>query len=165
MSHKEVIIGAGCFWGVEALFMKLEGVISTTSGYCGGSLEDPTYEDICKGNTGHAEVVKVEFDDEIVKLKDVLFYFFRLHDPTTVNSQGVDIGEQYRSIIFYSNDEEKNIALDLIKELNEKHFEGKIVTQVEPSSTFYPAEDYHQKYYMKKYEGGNGPICHFLRVL
>lgn len=157
-------LGAGCFWGVEALLKGLEGVISATSGYCGGNTADPTYEDICSGKTGHAEVVQVLFDTASLSYKDLLFYFFRLHDPTTLNQQGYDIGTQYRSVIFVHNEEQKKTALEVIKELTEQQkYKNPIVTEVSDFETFYSAEEYHQDYYAKKYQGGFGPICHFLR--
>lgn len=157
-------LGAGCFWGVEALLKELEGVISATSGYCGGKTTNPTYEDICTGITGHAEVVQVLFDQSVLKYEDLLYYFFRLHDPTTLNRQGYDSGTQYRSVIFYHSKEQQKEASRVIQNLTEaKKYNEPIVTEISPFETFYAAEEYHQDYYAKKYKGGYGPICHFLR--
>jgi peptide-methionine (S)-S-oxide reductase len=160
-----IVVGAGCFWGVESLFLKLRGVLKVTSGYSGGEVLNPTYMDICTGNSGHAEVVKVEFDSNVISLREVLCYFFKLHDPTTLNSQGYDSGTQYRSVIYYTTNEEKEIANTLIEDINTTHFKGEIVTEITLAEKFYPAEDYHQDYYNKKYHGKNGPICHLFRDL
>ena len=157
-------LGAGCFWGVQAILSKIKGVIKTTSGYCGGDLIDPTYEQICTGKTGHAEVVQVEFDPSIITYVELLKLFFRLHDPTTLNSQGYDIGTQYRSVIFYHSENQLTLAKELIEKLTREHkYKSPIVTKLDAFETFYSAEDYHQDYYDKKYNGGFGPICHYLR--
>ncbi len=156
--------GGGCFWGVEELFSRLKGVENATSGYMGGHIQNPSYEQICTGRTGHAEVVQVEFDPSQVSFKELLDYFFRLHDPTTPNQQGVDIGNQYRSVIFFHSDEQKEQAQDFIRSLEERDaFDKKIVTEISKASEFWEAEDYHQDYYQKKYQGGDGPICHTLK--
>ena len=159
-----IYFGAGCFWGVEELFRRLDGVEHVTSGYTGGELENPSYEDICTGRTGHAEVVKVDFNREKLSLKELYKYFFKLHDPTTLNRQGYDIGTQYRSVIFYQNNEQKEVAQEVIQKIDDsKIFKSPIVTELTRAQTFYPAEDYHQEYYLKKYKNGDGPLCHFLR--
>lgn len=159
-----ITLGAGCFWGVEAIMAKTPGVVSATSGYCGGEKIDPTYEEICTGKTGHAEVVQVEYDPEIIYLPELLDLFWRLHDPTTLNAQGHDIGPQYRSAIFCHSDDDKKVALALKERRNQSEdYKAPIVTEIVDFVTFYPAEEYHQKYYEKKYQGGFGPICHFVR--
>ncbi len=156
--------GAGCFWGVEAILSKIDGVLHTESGYAGGAKENPSYQDVCTGTTGHAEVVHLKFDANTISYKELLDYFFRLHDPTTLNRQGHDIGTQYRSVIFTHSDEQREQAQTFISDLEtQERFEGPIVTEVSKFSNFYTAEEYHQKYYEKKYQGGHGPICHFLR--
>ena len=165
MSQLELAtLGAGCFWGVEELFLRLNGVKKVTSGYTGGSLVSPTYQDICTGTTGHAEVVQLEFDPSVVSYTEVLNYFWRLHDPTTLNRQGYDSGTQYRSAIFYHSDEQRLWAEEskTTRDKSGKH-KDPIVTEITEISTFYPAEEHHQKYYQKKYQGGEGALCHFLR--
>lgn len=143
-----ITLGGGCFWCTEAVFQRLEGVDTVISGYMGGHTTDPTYKDICTGLTGHAEVVRIFFDPGKISLYDLLEVFFTTHDPTTLKRQGADVGTQYRSVIFYENEEQKAISTKVIKELNEeKVFSAPIVTEVSPTSTFYPAEDYHQNYY------------------
>lgn len=161
--NKSIVLGAGCFWGVEELLRRLEGVRSAVSGYCGGGIDNPSYEQICTGKTGHAEVVRVEYDSSVLSLENLLIYFFKLHDPTTINAQGFDIGTQYRSAIFFENNEDQAVAKNVIEQLNNKHFNQKIVTEVSKLSTFFKAEEYHQQYYLKKYNGSDGPICHFIR--
>lgn len=142
--------GAGCFWGTEATFRKIPGVIATTSGYEGGTLENPTYEQVCSHTTGHAEVVEVEFDPAQVDYNVLLDAFWNNHDPTTLNRQGPDVGTQYRSVIFYNDEEQKQLA-ERSRELMEKsgRFKRPIVTSIEPATTFYRAEDYHQRYLEK----------------
>lgn len=141
-------LGGGCFWCLEAVFENLKGVESVVSGYCGGHLDNPTYRQVCNGNTGHAEVVQVTFDPAIVSFRDVLDVFFATHDPTTLNRQGHDVGTQYRSAIFYHSPEQKETAEKRIAELNAAGiWDRPIVTQVVPFETFYPAEDYHQGYF------------------
>ena len=164
MKLEQAIVGAGCFWGVEELFSRLEGVKDVVSGYTGGELTNPTYQDICTGSSGHAEVVKISYDSEVTSFLDILNYFWRLHDPTTLNAQGYDTGTQYRSVIFYLNEEQKTLAEDSKKSRNNSGLHSSpIVTEITPAEVFYPAEEYHQDYYQKKYQGGNGAICHFLR--
>jgi len=145
------LFGAGCFWGVEAEFRKLKGVKSTSVGYCGGTLKSPTYKDVCSGTTGHAEVVRIEFDPEIVSYKELLDTFWHNHNPTTLNRQGPDIGTQYRSVIFYTNEAQKNEAKESREELEkQKRYNDLIVTEVEPAQEFFKAEDYHQQYLEKR---------------
>lgn len=142
------VFGGGCFWCTESVFEQIEGVLSVESGYCGGDYPYPTYNDICSGETGHAEVVKIEFDPTIVSYKTLLNVFFETHDPTTLNRQGADVGTQYRSVIFHISDEQKKEALDFIKMLTDtKKFKSPIVTQVEAFDVFYKAEKYHQNYF------------------
>jgi len=142
------VFGGGCFWCTEAVFDELRGVKSVVSGYAGGSTKNPTYEEVCGGRTGHAEVIKIEFDPGEIAFKDLLTVFFASHDPTTLNRQGNDVGTQYRSAIFYATEEQKREAEAFIKELNDSKAFGKpVVTTLEPLGEFYEAEDYHQKYY------------------
>lgn len=143
--------GAGCFWGVEETFRKIPGVTETAVGYEGGTSENPTYEDVCTDTTGHAEVVRVRFDPEKISFEDLLDIFWKCHNPTTPNQQGPDVGTQYRSVIFYHNDEQKHLS-EKSKEMLAKHrvFKKTIVTQILPAQTFYQAEDYHQKYFEKQ---------------
>ncbi len=148
---------AGCFWGVEEMFRVLPGVISTAVGYTGGDMKDPTYEAVCNSDTGHAEAVQIVFDPTQITYDDLLKLFWDNHNPTTRNQQGPDFGSQYRSAIFYHTDEQKKAAEDAIKSLEAaKRWRQPIVTQVVPAQTFYPAEDYHQKYLMKRGLGS----CH-----
>ena len=142
-------IGAGCFWGVEAAFRQLEGITKTEVGYEGGKLENPTYEDVCSHTTGHAEVVEVTYDPERVSYEQLLDVFWAKHDPTQLNRQGWDIGDQYRSVIFV-HDEEQRAAAEASKEREHANWRRPIVTVVEPAQTFWPAEDYHQQYLEKR---------------
>jgi peptide-methionine (S)-S-oxide reductase len=143
-------LGGGCFWCIEAVYRNLQGVESAVSGYAGGTMPDPNYEAVCDGGTGHAEVVQVTFDPDLLSYREVLEVFFTVHDPTTMNRQGADIGTQYRSVVFTHSKEQKRTALDLIAELEaEEVWDGPIVTEVLPAPTFYPAEDYHQDYYAR----------------
>ncbi|MBN2110874.1 MAG: peptide-methionine (S)-S-oxide reductase MsrA [Methanosarcinaceae archaeon] len=146
---------AGCFWGVEATFRKVKGVKYTQAGYTGGDFENPTYRDVCSGRTGHAEAVEVIFDPEIVSYDKLLELFWAMHDPTTPNRQGPDIGSQYRSAIFYHNEEQKKAALASKEKLRSsgKH-KADIVTEIVPAGTFYRAEEYHQQYFEKNGRGG-----------
>ena len=161
MNTEKILLGAGCFWGVEHIIKKMEGIVSTKVGYSGGDVKDPTYPMVCTGTTGHAEVVLVEYNPAIISTAKVLDLFFRLHDPTTVNRQHNDIGTQYRSVIFYFNEEQKKIAEEVIAKLNEaKTFKDKVITQVIVASDFYSAEDYHQDYLDKN---PDGYMCHILR--
>jgi peptide-methionine (S)-S-oxide reductase len=142
------ILGGGCFWCVEAAINQLEGVEAVRSGYMGGRTANPTYQQVCGGGTGHVEVAEVTFDPTVISYSDLLHVFFTLHDPTTLNRQGNDVGEQYRSVIFYRDEEQKKVAEEVIAGLTrEKVFDKPVVTGVEPASTFYVAEDYHQDYY------------------
>ncbi len=141
---------AGCFWGVEEAFTKTKGVKSTRVGYIGGNLPNPTYEDVCTDRTGHAEALQVKYDPKEISYEELLDLFWSIHNPTTKNRQGPDIGSQYRSIIFYHIPEQERIAKKSKQELDDSNkFQNKIVTEIVPASTFYPAEDYHQKYYQK----------------
>ena len=143
-------LGGGCFWCVEAVFLEVEGVEHAESGYAGGELPDPTYEAVCSGTTGHAEVVQVHFDTSVIGFRDILEIFFATHDPTTLNQQGADIGTQYRSAIFYSSEQQRRTAEELIEELeNGDYFSAPIVTEVTPLERFWPAEEYHQDYYRR----------------
>jgi len=142
------ILGAGCFWCVEAVFQDLKGVYKVESGYSGGTVKNPTYEEVCTGTTGHAEVTRIEYNPEELSFEFLLSVFFKVHDPTTLNRQGADKGTQYRSVIFYTTDEQKEIAERIIKQLNEeKAYPNPIVTEVTKFEKFYKAEDYHQNYY------------------
>ena len=139
------VLALGFFWGPEIKFGKLEGVVKTEVGYCGGNSDNTTYEKVCSGNTNHAEVVKLEFDPVKISYEKILEYFFNIHDPTTLNAQGPDIGTQYRSEIFYLNDNQKNIAEKIIEENNSK-LAGRVVTKLSPLKNYCKAEEYHQKY-------------------
>ena len=152
---EQVIFAAGCFWGVQFYFDQVPGVVSTTVGYTGGTTEDPTYEEVCTHTTGHAEAVLVEFDDKKISFETLCKHFFRLHDPTQLNRQGPDIGDSYRSAIFYVTDEQKEIAEKVMGEA-QKNFKEPIVTQIEQAGPFYKAEDYHQKYAERTGRG----MCH-----
>jgi len=147
---KVATFGAGCFWGIEDAFHKMPGVIEAESGYMGGWVDNPTYRMVCTDKTGHAEVVRVEYDPNRVSYKELLDLFWTIHDPTTPNRQGVDVGTQYRSVIFY-DDEEQRIAAEMSKKrLDEAHiFRRPIVTEIKPAATFFRAEEYHQRYYEK----------------
>jgi len=140
---------AGCFWGVEDKFMKKKGVKATSVGYTGGNFSNPTYEDVCTDKTGHAEAIQLRFDPREVSYEELLDLFWSIHDPTTKNRQGPDIGSQYRSTIFYHTAEQENIAKKSKQDLDDSKFQNKIVTEIVPATTFYPAENYHQKYYQK----------------
>lgn len=148
MSTEMATLGGGCFWCLEAVYDQLQGVTDVVSGYAGGDVVNPSYQQVTTGRTGHAEVTQITFDPEVISFEDLLNVFFTIHDPTTLNRQGADVGTQYRSAIFTHSDEQKQIAERKIKELDEEGLWGSpIVTQVEPLDTFYPAEDYHQEYY------------------
>ena len=147
--HTATLAG-GCFWCLEAVYDDIKGVHSVESGYAGGHMPNPTYRAVCDGDTGHAEVVQVHFDPNIVSYRDLLNVFFAIHDPTTLNRQGADVGTQYRSAIFYHDDEQKKIAEELIKELNSQNiWDNPIVTEVTKLDKFYMAEDYHQEYFAR----------------
>ena len=141
--------GAGCFWGVEAAFRQIQGVTSTAVGYLGGTIENPTYQDVCTGSTGHAEVVQVEYDPSQIAYEDLLEVFWKCHDPTTLNRQGPDVGAQYRSAVFFHTPEQEAIVL-VSKEKAQDRFKRPIVTEITPASTFYRAEEYHQQYLEKR---------------
>jgi peptide-methionine (S)-S-oxide reductase len=146
----QITLGGGCFWCLEAVYDQVRGVTDVVSGYAGGQLANPTYEDVCSGLTGHAEVVQVTFDPAQISLEDILHIFFTIHDPTTLNRQGNDIGTQYRSAIFYHTPEQKQVAERIIAELTAARLWNRaIVTQVVPLNHFYPAEDYHQEYFAR----------------
>jgi peptide-methionine (S)-S-oxide reductase len=155
-------LGGGCFWCLEAAFLELKGVERVVSGYCGGEVPDPTYEEVCWGETGHAEVVQVSFDPQQISFKELLYVFSTIHDPTTLNRQGADIGTQYRSVIFYHNDEQKRIAEEVIQELTQAQvWDSPIVTEVAPVEVFYPAEEHHQDYFKRNLFQ---PYCQYIVV-
>jgi peptide-methionine (S)-S-oxide reductase len=159
-NEQTAIFGGGCFWCIEAIFNRLTGVKSAISGYMGGHVDNPSYRQVCNGDTGHAEVVQVTFDPREINYRDLLEVFFTVHDPTTVNRQGNDVGEQYRSVVFYTTPEQEQEAQDTIAALNAaKAFPEPIVTTVEPAAKFYPAEDYHQLYYDNN---ATQPYCQFV---
>ncbi len=152
-STEKAVLGGGCFWCLEAVFEEVKGVKDVVSGYAGGSVKNPTYEAVCSGSTGHAEVVQITFDPSVVEFKDLLEIFWTIHDPTTLNRQGADVGTQYRSVIFYSDEEQKKIAEESKKEA-QKRFSDPIVTEISPLVKFWPAEGYHQDYFRKNpYQG------------
>ena len=148
MSHEVATLGGGCFWCTEAVFSNLNGVVKVESGYSGGTVANPSYEQVCTGRTGHAEVAQITFDPKLISYKEVLEIFFTVHDPTTLNRQGADVGTQYRSVIFYHNSEQRAVAEQVMKEITAAGiWDAPIVTQVEPLKAFYRAEDYHQHYF------------------
>jgi peptide-methionine (S)-S-oxide reductase len=152
-----ITVGGGCFWCTEAVFEQLKGVEKVESGYSGGTIQNPTYEQVCSGDTGHAEVSQITFDPGVVSLKTILEVFFTVHNPTTLDRQGNDVGTQYRSVIFYRSDEQKTVAKQVIKEIAAaKIWDGQIVTQLSPFKAFYKAEDYHQEYFKLH---GRQPYC------
>jgi peptide-methionine (S)-S-oxide reductase len=145
---EQATFGGGCFWCTEAVFQNLKGVSKVVSGYMGGHKENPSYDDICGGDTGHAEIIRIDYDPEQIAFEDLLLVFFKTHDPTTINRQGNDVGTQYRSVVFYENQEQKIAAENMIDQLDkEMVFDSTIVTEVSPISKFYEAEDYHQNYF------------------
>ena len=146
---EKAILAAGCFWGVEQDFIETNGVVATKVGYTGGASSNPTYKEVCRGDTGHAEAIEVTFDESIISYEQILQKFWLTHDPTHVNRQGVDVGTQYRSAIFYLDDQQKEAAQQSIRDLQENS-KKPIATQLTPAVTFYDAEDYHQRYVMKK---------------
>ena len=143
------VLALGCFWGPEIKFSKIDGIIKTEVGYCGGDSPTTTYKEVCTGNTNHAEVVKLDFDEKIISYEKILKIFFQIHDPTTLNSQGPDFGTQYRSEIFYLNDKQKTIAEEVLKDTNER-LSGKVVTKISLLKNYCTAEEYHQKYLEKR---------------
>ena len=155
-----VTLGAGCFWCVEAQFQLLDGVVSVTSGFSGGTVKNPSYREVCDGTTGHAEVCQVVYDTTKLSFDDILEAFWKSHDPTELNRQGNDIGTQYRSVIFYHNEMQHQRAVELKKKLNESGaYPDPVVTEISPYTAFYKAEDYHQNYFN---ENGDAPYCHFV---
>ncbi len=154
---QKATFGMGCFWCTEALFQRINGVVTVESGYEGGNIPNPTYEDVCTGETNHAEVLDITFDPAKISYDELLEIFWKSHDPTTLNRQGADVGTQYRSVIFYHNDEQKDIATKYKEDLNKnKAFDKPIVTAINKASTFYVAENYHQDYFLKN---GEEPYC------
>lgn len=154
----QITLGGGCFWCVEAVYERIPGVQSVESGYAGGSTPNPTYEQVCDGNTGHAEVAQLTYDPSKVTLEEILELFWRAHDPTTLNRQGADAGTQYRSVIFYVNEQQKEVA-EKSKNTAQKEFSVPIVTEIKPLDKFYKAENYHQDYYKNN---PNAPYCSFV---
>lgn len=157
MKTDTITLGAGCFWCVEAIFEQLEGVQSVESGYSGGSVKNPSYKEVCTGNTGHAEVCQITYNPDVISFEEILEVFWQTHDPTTLNRQGADVGTQYRSAIFYHTDEQRKIAQQLKDELNKQGvWPNPVVTEITPYKNFYKAEDYHQEYYQNN---ENAPYC------
>jgi len=143
-----LVLGGGCFWCTEAVFQRIKGVTKVVSGYSGGKYPNPTYREICEGNSGHAEVIEISFDAQQISVEELLLIFFHTHDPTTLNRQGNDVGSQYRSVIFYANEAQKEVAEQVMQRLKKEHvFGSNVVTELSPLSIVYPAEDYHQNYY------------------
>jgi peptide-methionine (S)-S-oxide reductase len=160
MNIQKITFGNGCFWCTEAVFQSLKGVTSVTSGYMGGKILNPTYEQVCTGASGHAEVIHLEYDADAISLDELLLVFFKTHNPTTLNRQGNDVGTQYRSAIFYYTDEQKQASEAMIKTLTNEHvFDDPIVTEITPASEFYSAEDYHQNYFN---DNPNKSYCAFV---
>jgi peptide-methionine (S)-S-oxide reductase len=160
MTTQTATFGAGCFWGVEYVFERVPGVLQTEVGYAGGHTENPTYRDVCSHGTGHAEVLRVEFDPSVVSFEQLLEVFWAMHDPTQVNRQGPDVGDQYRSAIFTHSDEQQRSA-EASRDAAQAKFDRPIATEITPAGPFYPAEDYHQRYYDKN---GHEPYCHVIPV-
>ena len=157
MTTQLATLAGGCFWCLEAVFEQLNGVKKVDSGYAGGHVPNPSYEAVCSGSTGHAEVTQVTFDPDVVSFHDLLSVFFAIHDPTTLDRQGGDVGTQYRSAIFYHDDQQRRVAEDVVRELESEHvFDDPIVTKIESLKTFYPAEEYHREYYRRNQ---NQPYC------
>ena len=161
MDMKQLYLAGGCFWGVEELFRNQKGVVSTRVGYTGGQTDNPTYETVCTGTTGHAEALEINYNSSLISLEELLHFFFSIHDPTTTDQQGNDKGSQYRSAIFFQSVEEKEKALEVIRSVEAQGFwKNPIVTQLEEFQKFYSAEDYHQDYLQKN---PGGYTCHFKR--
>lgn len=158
MQSEHVILGGGCFWCLEAVYMRIPGVISATPGYAGGEQASPSYESVCSGTTGHAEVIRLEFDPGTVSYAELIDLFFRAHDPTTLNRQGHDVGTQYRSVVFYANAEQKQLT-EKAMEQAAKQYGSPVVTQLLPEPEFYPAESYHHDYY------ANNPNAGYCRMV
>ncbi|MEF8847742.1 MAG: peptide-methionine (S)-S-oxide reductase MsrA [Candidatus Thermoplasmatota archaeon] len=149
-NFEKATFGAGCFWQIEEVFRKVDGVVSTIVGYMGGKIKNPSYELVCEGNTGYIEVVQLVYDKKIISYNQLLEIFWKIHDPTSHNKQGLNVGEQYKSIIFYHNKKQKNDAEKSLEEKNKKgRYDGRIVTEIRKAEKFYPAEEYHQKYIKK----------------
>jgi len=160
MNTEKITFGNGCFWCTEAIFQQVKGVIKSTSGYSGGHVENPTYEQVCEKNTGHAEVIQIEYNPAEVTVDELLEVFWQTHDPTTLNRQGNDVGPQYRSVVFYHTEQQKERAEFYKKKLDTSGaFDNPIVTTIEPFTNFYVAENYHQDYYNRN---GNQPYCYFV---
>lgn len=157
-NSQKIVLGGGCFWCLETLYMRLPGVLSVKSGYMGGALANPTYQQVCSGDTGHAEVVKVEFDPQKITLEQILDVFWKIHDPTTLNRQGNDVGTQYRSVIFYNTEEERATA-EQSKDTAASAYSSPIVTEISKADEFYPAEDYHDDYFNRN---PSVPYCQFV---
>ncbi|CAL2085389.1 peptide-methionine (S)-S-oxide reductase MsrA [Tenacibaculum sp. 190524A05c] len=159
MKTKIATVGGGCFWCTEAVFNQINGVEKVVSGYAGGNVPGyPTYREVCSGLTGHAEVVQISYDPEVISYQEILIIFMTTHDPTTLNRQGADVGTQYRSVIYYTNREEKSVIEEVIKQV-QPYYDNPIVTEVSELPTFYPAEEYHQNYYANNKEQG---YCNFV---
>ena len=159
-TYEMATLGGGCFWCLEAVYLEVNGIIEVVSGYTGGSTLEPSYEDICTGNTGHAEVVQLKFDLNEIGFEDILNIFFSIHDPTTLNRQGNDVGTQYRSVVFYHNENQMEVSLNSIKKITEDELWSEpIVTEIKKLGIFYRAEDYHQNYYQVN---PNNPYCQFV---
>jgi len=157
MKIEKIVFAGGCFWCTEAVFRELQGVVSVMPGYAGGNTKDPTYEEVCSGTTGHAEVIEIGYNSSVISLHDLLTVFFATHNPTTLNRQGNDVGTQYRSAIFYNTEKQREEAELFIKDLD---MEGeKVVTELKPLGDFYPAEDYHREYYRKN---SDAPYCQII---
>jgi len=155
--YETITLAGGCFWCIEAVFLELKGVKKVLSGYTGGTTVDPSYREVCTGTTGHAEAVQITFEPDKISLGGILEVFFSTHDPTTLNRQGADVGTQYRSAIFYHNDEQKKVSEEVIQQINRSHvWDAPVVTEVSPLHTFYPAENLHQDYYQQNREE---PYC------
>ena len=160
LSMDTITLGAGCFWCVEAVFSELKGVESVVSGYAGGTVDNPSYAEVCKGKTGHAEVAQIAYDTSLISLAEILQVFWQTHDPTTLNRQGADVGTQYRSVIFYHTEEQRKLALQFKTELSESGaWENPLVTEVLPIPKFYRAENYHQDYYL---QNGDQQYCKYV---
>ena len=159
MSTETATFGAGCFWGVEYVFERVPGVVGTEVGYAGGHTQNPTYRDVCSHGTGHAEVLRIRFDPTVVGFEQLLEVFWAMHDPTQVNRQGPDVGDQYRSVIFTHSDEQRRVA-EASRDAAQARLDRPIATEIAPAGPFYPAEDYHQRYYDKN---GHEPYCHVIQ--
>ena len=155
MNTDSIILGGGCFWCLDAMYKRVDGVTAIIAGYAGGEIPNPTYEQVCGGRTGHAEVIKLEFNANVVSLEVLLRIFFEIHDPTTLNQQGGDVGTQYRSVVYFKDNEQRAL-IEKIRDEAQLNWKNQIVTEIKPLENFYPAEDYHQDYYAKN---PNQPYC------